>query len=316
MKGRRKRLWIERDEHRWIVSQGSDVPEQPPAFCLPIDKVGIESNLVWVNLPQGRLPFDASISFSLPGSYRGIHMSRIEEALTSTFRRSFSSLKEYARALAADALKAQRGRRVYITLSGEIPLVRTTQVSRRESVESLKVFLDLTWSQTEAPAPDEIEEKLVLGIEVEHMTACPCTQAYHQAYLDGMDSNKLPLPTHSQRTITRLYIEDRLDMLGFTDLLLPADRALHLIQGLLKRPDEAELVLSAHKQPHFVEDVVRELAAAAADELAGKVHSDALMRIQSVSIESIHTHNVAARLEMSFGEIAKRLDKTQKATAS
>jgi GTP cyclohydrolase FolE2 len=282
------------EEHQRVMKEGIDVPEQPPALAIAIQRVGIESNRLWVNLPQGRLAFDASIYLCLPAEFRGIHMSRIEEAVSRSYHESYPNLKAFARTLASRILSRQRGNKIEISLSGLIPLARRTPVSQKESVESLKVFLHLIHG--------EGDEQMELGIEIEHMTACPCTQAYHNTLLEGAEI-QLPLPTHSQRTITRFFVNDRLDRLDFIHLLIPAEECLHIIQGLLKRPDEAELVLKAHRRPQFVEDVVRELAASAGRSLSDRIDPDATVRIESTSIESIHTHNVVARLEMPFRRI-------------
>jgi GTP cyclohydrolase I len=58
---------------------------------------------------------------------------------------------------------------------------------------------------------------------------------------------------------------------------------------VIKRPDERHLTMQAFDRPAFVEDVVRELSAA----LRARQLSH---RVQSVNVESIHSHDAVASL--------------------
>ena len=72
------------DKHQYVLKYGVDVPEEKPAFPLPLQHVGIAGKTVWVGLVDnnsGHLPFTARILVALPGGRRGIHMSRIEEEI-------------------------------------------------------------------------------------------------------------------------------------------------------------------------------------------------------------------------------------------
>ena len=59
--------------------------------------------------------------------------------------------------------------------------------------------------------------------------------------------------------------------------------------SILKRREEAELVLRAHAKPKFVEDVTRGVIDAARKRFPGcKIH------VKTISQESIHRHDVIA----------------------
>lgn len=295
---------ISKDEHERIVSSGTDVPEETPELAMAIDRVGISSNLVWVRLKDMLLPFDSEITVDLPATARGIHMSRIEDVITRASDRAFESIKSYADFLSSEILKTQRGTRVNVSLGGHLPFKFFCGISGKTSMEGVKVFV----------RTEKKEGKLSfseLGMEVCHITACPCTQAYMDTYLKEL-TTPLPLPTHSQRTVTRLYAEDITGNLEFIHLFDCLQDALNLTQGLLKRPDEAELVLAAHERPQFVEDVVRDICVSADKILADNVAEDAVIRIESKSIESIHTHNVTAGLVREFREIRSCVQGRQK----
>lgn len=290
-------------DHQRVLRDGRDVPEDVPAVGLALSEVGIAGKTVWLLLPQGRIPFQAAVGVDLPASHRGIHMSRIEEVIARLYVESFDDPVAYARTLAAGVLGSQQGSRVHVRLEGRLPLVRRTPVSDRTSVESVDVTVEVDGRQKQGQGG--LQMNVVMGVEVPHMTACPCTQRYNQV-LEGTGGNSLPLPTHSQRARTRLEVEDATGRLRHRDLLACLEACLHITQGLLKRPDEAEVVLSSHRRPQFAEDVVREVAREVARRLGATLPPDARVHIESLSLESIHTHDVRCRLDVGLGEIPRR----------
>jgi GTP cyclohydrolase-4 len=74
--------------------------------------------------------------------------------------------------------------------------------------------------------------------------------------------------------------------------------------SILKRKEEAELVLQAHTKPKFVEDVVRDILSSVLKkykDLPGEV----LVIARSESEESIHKHNAFAERVTSLGDLRK-----------
>src|SRR5210317_1532434 len=76
---------IPESEHRRVLEKCIDVPEEQPSFPLSIDNVGISRKTVWINLPNGKIPFEVDVRLSLPSSARGIHMSRIEREISKLY---------------------------------------------------------------------------------------------------------------------------------------------------------------------------------------------------------------------------------------
>ena len=73
---------------------------------------------------------------------------------------------------------------------------------------------------------------------------------------------------------------------------------------ILKRDDEAMVTMQAHKNPKFVEDVVRDILGKVLDtysSLTDKVY----IVVRSESEESIHKHNAFAERETTLGELRK-----------
>lgn len=286
------------EEHQRVLACGTDVPEQRPGLSMDIDEVGISEKTVWIRLPQGMIPFQAEICVDLPGRFRGIHMSRMEEAVSSLYQERFEEPGDYARKLAVEILGRQQGSTAAVRIRGRLPAIRRALVSSKESVDAVEVGV-------KARARDTGNGTLVeewLGLGLCHMTACPCTQLYTRE-LEPEGHRRFPLPTHSQRSITWLWVENGQGRVGTRDLFECLEEALHATQDLLKRPDEAELVLRAHRMPQFAEDAVRGVAERAGKRLRRRLPLNASVKVVSTSLESIHLHNVKATLNTTLGEI-------------
>ena len=293
---------IPEEEHQRVLDMGVDVPREKPSFRLPLTEVGIAAKTVWVNLPQGRLPFQAAIFVRLDGDVRGIHMSRIEDLISSLSNLKFQGLDDYAREVLRQTVARQGAASGRIILTGQLPVVRKTPVSRLDSLDSIDVSAEVRLKATDGGA----SETVFISAGVNHITACPCTQAYYHT-LYQVEGQNPPMPTHSQRSFTRLTVEVSDSSLRYDDLCSCLESALHVTHDLLKRPDEAELVLKAHTFPQFAEDAVREVARAAGQDFGSSLPPSAQIIIQSTSLESIHIHNVDCRLETTLGEVVTLL---------
>ncbi len=290
---------ISAERHQEALATCRDVPEMKPSFKIALDQAGISSKTVWINLPQGRLPFDAEIMVGLPEAFRGIHMSRMERAVSDLYDQPFEDIRFYAESLCRLVLSRQRGTTATVNLSGKIPQVTRTAVSGEVSTDSVEISVDTTGKRLKG----EVKTSSFLGLSATHITACPCTGEYNRAMFQ--EDAEAPLPTHSQRCITTIHAEDRRGTVSFQDLYLCLSSGLHLTQDLLKRPDEAEIVLKCHKEPQFAEDVVRQAALETGRRLKNLLPPDSRIRIETVSLESIHLHNVKCVLGCRLGQILR-----------
>jgi GTP cyclohydrolase FolE2 len=284
-----------------VLAEGIDIPQQPPAFGLPLPEVGICGKTVWVRLPEGLIPFMARLEVDLRAEVRGIHMSRMEEVIAGLYDQEFADLREYGLQLGREMMARQGASCGRVRLTGQLPLIRTARVSGRQSVDSIAVSLDL-----KLVGQEELESVALLGVGVAHITACPCTQAYNQTLFRKEDED-CPLPTHSQRSQTTLSLQSADLSPSIADLLACLEEALHVTQDLLKRGDEAQLVYTSHSLPQFAEDAVREVARRAGERFGTVLPPETLVVIESLSLESIHIHDVCCRLETSLAEIVRHL---------
>ncbi len=285
------------DRHKEVISSCEDVPKTSPSFQFPINRVGITEKTLWIRLPEGLIPFEAEIYVNLPARFRGIHMSRMEQAISDIMNDHFSDIGEYAGCLAEKVQASQDGSFAQICLRGRLPLVSRTLVSKRRSVDNIEVL-----ARAEIAATDhDLARTFTVGVGVTHITACPCTQVYNERLFQ--EKSNCPYPTHSQRCITWLKVKTRTRSVETGHLYGCLSSALHLSQDLLKRPDEAELVIKCHKEPQFAEDVVRMVARETAKQLGQTISKDSLIKVETTSYESIHRHNVACVLETTLDQL-------------
>lgn len=293
---------ISPQDHARVLAEGLDIPQQRPSFALPLPEVGICGKTVWVRLPEGLIPFTARLEVNLAAEVRGIHMSRMEEVVATLHDKEFADLREYGLQLGREMMARQGADSGRVRLVGQLPLIRTAKVSGRQSVDSITINLDLKL----AGQGEELESVAMFGVGVAHITACPCTQAYNQT-LFCKEGEDCPLPTHSQRSQTTLSLQSAGLSPSIAELLACLEAALHVTQDLLKRTDEAQLVYTSHSLPQFAEDAVREVARLAGERFGRVLPPETLVVIESLSLESIHIHDVCCRLETTLAEIVRHL---------
>ncbi|TLZ54773.1 MAG: GTP cyclohydrolase I FolE2 [Methanobacteriota archaeon] len=103
--------------------------------------------------------------------------------------------------------------------------------------------------------------------------------------------------TTSEVWASAAYFLERTSPWGRTSLALSAPTF-----GLLKRPDEGRLVEMAHRNPKFVEDVVRDVLERLLKRYP-KMPDGTWVRVKSEAEESIHKHNAFAERSTTFGEL-------------
>jgi GTP cyclohydrolase-4 len=161
-----------------------------------------------------------------------------------------------------------------------------------------------------------------IGAEVTGMTACPCAQNIMKEramrVLQGLNVEKeaieaffkeVPMATHNQRGRGFLCIETDDDQhVDLEEIISILKESMSSgIYELLKRGDEGQVVLTAHKNPRFVEDCVREMAKkvlAEFDYLSG----DSVVTIKQTNEESIHQHDAYAERRATIAELVDELN--------
>ncbi|OGS45334.1 MAG: GTP cyclohydrolase [Euryarchaeota archaeon RBG_16_67_27] len=286
-----------------------DVQSEAPANSYRLTKVGVTGVLkpVQVRRPGRSLTLTTTIDafVDLPPNQKGSHLSRnlevINELVDRSVREPVESLEELTETIAKGLLK----RHDYAT-TAEV-WARADYFLERTSpwgVSSLEPY-HLVARVNARRDPASVERSV--GVEVVGMTACPCAMETVRASLakeHGDVVDRMPVITHNQRNRTTLIVEEPR---GHD---LEADELIEIVEAsmsaptyeLLKRPQEGRLVEMAHRNPKFVEDVVREIL----DRLLTrypKMPDRAWVRVKSEAEESIHKHNAVAERATTFGEL-------------
>ena len=245
----------------------------------------------------------------LPKTQKGTHMSRNLEALADILDEEVAteapSLENLCRRVALRLLeKHDYASHAYVKADADYFLTRTNP-GGKPSVEAYRLLAEAEARRGKGKAKPTTTRRI--GVEVVGMSACPCAMetVRHKLVAQGKKvPADLPYITHNQRNRVTL----RLDLPGDVDV-----EAAELVdlceQGLsaptyelLKRGDEGDLVLQAHRNPRFVEDVVREVLHRAAAHYRILGPSTALF-VSSEAEESIHKHNAYAERSATLGDL-------------
>ena len=205
----------------------------------------------------------------LPHHFKGTHMSRFVEILNSYEREISVENFEHMLRQIVERLEAQSG---HVEMSFPYFINKKAPVS---GVESL-IDYDVTFIG-EIRNGEYIQ---TIRIVVPVTSLCPCSKKIS----DYGAHNQRSHVTLTVRTNSFVWIED---LVRFAE-----DNASCELYGLLKRPDEKFVTERAYDNPKFVEDLVRDVAAA----LNGDSRIDAYV-VEAENFESIHNHSAYALIE-------------------
>jgi GTP cyclohydrolase IV len=258
------------------------------------------------------------VAVDLPSERKGSDLSRnaeiLAEIVDQTVARPVGSLEEACSTIARELL----GRHPYAT---EATVEAEAEYFLRKGIsEERSSFEDYTLvgeARAIRSADGRIELRRGIGAEAVGMTACPCAmetcrEALRAEYprLSDPEFATLPMISHNQRNRTRLLFEFEGDgTVEVDDVIDAIERAQSSpTYAILKRGDEGRVVLDAHRNPKFVEDVLRDLLAS----LPGRfpdVPDPTVVMARTVSEESIHKYNVEAAHQLTFGELRRSADR-------
>lgn len=278
-----------------------DVQEERPRWKFKLTRVGVTGLKKLVAVERGgkitTLMPKIDVFVDLPGSRKGSHMSRNIEAINEIVDESVR-----APVKGLEDLCANIARRL---------LTKHTYANYAEVNMTADYFLErLTPSGTKGLENYELIAKAVrqrhgvcqksIGVKVVGMAACPCAMETVRE-LEGRQGITI---THNQRNVTTLMMEvPEHYTIEANDLIETVESSFSApTYEILKRKDEAKVVLQAHKNPMFVEDIVREILSKV---LLNYPHlpEPVLVTVRSESEESIHKHNAFAERSTTLGEL-------------
>ncbi|RKY93335.1 MAG: GTP cyclohydrolase I FolE2 [Candidatus Hydrothermota bacterium] len=285
-----------------------DVQSSPASSNFKLTRVGVTGvkKQVTVKRPgmdkATYLVVKMDLFVDLPASQKGSHMSRnlelVSEIIDETLKKPISDLESFC----AETAKLLLKKHEYATFS-EVKaeadyFFERIYPSGKKGLEPYKLV-------AEARAKNTGEVKKLIGVRVIGMTACPCAREVIKTI--GNYKDDMVPPTHNQRNITTLMIEVPGD-----DKSVDANDLIEIVEqsfssptySILKRGEEGKLVFDAHKNPKFVEDVVRDILSRLLKKYKN-LPDDVLVVVRSESEESIHKHNAFAERVTTLGELRK-----------
>ena len=153
-------------------------------------------------------------------------------------------------------------------------------------------------------------EEDYIGVEVTGLNACPCTMDAERKKLIsenpeyGDIMNNIPVITHNQRNRVKILVQK------ISGVEIEADMLIKVASDIIGSPVElgkslesdVELIYRQHKNPQFVEDVVRNIACSLKQKLQ-KLNINPQVLITSESEESVHRHNAFAEFTGKLSDI-------------
>jgi len=264
-----------------------ELQDSRPEHAIPVELVGFRNvkRRIRIAAPTGPIELDVNLDVyvSIGPERRGAHLSRHVEAVDSAAS-SYGSLEDYVESVARELLR------------------RHSYADRVKAVARTTYHVEVEFAGIRGVEPVEAQVEVVLdrggrasrrvAVTVAAMTVCPSAQA---TISETLDYGQLPAPSHVQRVLVTGKVDTRGGMVRIEEVA----RALWSATSapaftLLKRNDEARLVVEAHRRPRFAEDVARYAAVSLARLLAPRLPGDSLIEVEVTSLESIHPHDVYA----------------------
>lgn len=252
-----------------------DVQKERDLRNIQIDRVGVRGVSYPVvlmdrnNKTQNTIA-KISMSVMLPREYRGTHMSRFIETLEDFYVRvAPHELEEFTKMLCKN-LNASES-----SVSFEFPYYfrKKAPVSKIESYSKCDVILEASYEENK-------NFDMITQINLHVQTLCPCSKEISK------------YGAHNQRALVALKIRSK-GLVWFEDLIsIIENSASAPLFTLLKREDEKFITEMSYERPRFVEDVIRELAAA-----LDKDKKILWYNARVTSYESIHNHDAFAEIE-------------------
>lgn len=251
-----------------------DVQNEADDRNLAIDRVGI-SGISWpISVPDREngvqeTVAEVSLSVSLPQDYRGTHMSRFIEVLSSQEKKVTFHNMEGLLANLKERLHADDAHAVF-----EFPYF----ITKRAPVSGARgrVRCDVRFDAAMLGGDFDLVTTVVAPVQ----TLCPCSKEISE------------FGAHNQRAHASISVR-LASFVWLEEFIEAADSCASApVYSLLKREDEKYVTERAYTNPRFVEDAVRDLALAMqADERVR------WFRVSVTSHESIHNHDAFAVIE-------------------
>ncbi|MBN2384511.1 GTP cyclohydrolase I FolE2 [bacterium] len=252
----------------------SDVQMETPQQIIDIDRVGVRNIEYPISVrdkTRDVQPTIARISMyvSLPGIFRGTHMSRFFIILNK--HRGLIT-QDILKSLLEEMMLELQAQSAQIEIRFPYFIEKEAPISGMKSLMNYECGFFASLNQTKV-----FEQYFEVNVPV--LNLCPCSKEISR------------FGAHNQRSIVTVRICSR-KLIWIEDIIdLVEGCASSPLYSLLKREDEKYVTEQAYNKPRFVEDVVREIAYNL--DRFGRIN---WYEVESENQESIHNHNVYASI--------------------
>jgi len=257
-------------------------------------------------------------------SKRGIHMSRnieaINEVISTLTGEVISDSEELCSKIAEKVLLAQPGAtNSEVNLKADYELKSYSEAIKDEKSSVHKLIAGARTKKN----GEKIEVLKIIGAEVEGTTVCPCSQELSRDFAQekllekgfteeqvALALENMPLAAHNQRSKSILVFEQprNAERIELEDIIKILETSMSApIHEVLKRKDEQAVVLYAHKNPVFVEDVVRTILQQVALKYSNQP-PETQVCVNQTNYESIHQHNAVAEVKTTLQRLKEQLN--------
>ncbi len=285
-----------------------------------IGLLGIEK-LVEIKRPFGNVVLLPTIDVTLEipqnetGAETENHVHLLENvnlAIDDAIEEKITSAENFCASILRKIISSGDVKGAEVKLEAGYVVFRKTPVSSLDTQEMYKILA--------RAIIDKGEIKKMIGAEILGITTCPCAQEgllghvkkLLEKKIDKKDARELlkvlPIATHNQRNASTLLIEVP------QEYDVEVEELIEILEGVmssrlyevLKRDDEIDVVLNAHQNPNFVEDVVRKILVKVSKKYAD-LPPESTVFVKSESFESIHQHNAVAERISTLGELREEV---------
>ena len=245
---------------------------------LAIDQVGVRGVRYPVTIARedgGVSPSvgEFSLSVALSADQKGTHMSRFIELLEAMNQKGLSLSAASMRNLLSDMLSRLSAE------SGRIDVRLPFFMMKAAPVSGVQSLMDYRcrW----VAARESGVTRISCEVKVPVKSLCPCSKEISE------------YGAHNQRSevTVMVHLSENADLTVENLVRTIESQASCELWGLLKRPDEKYVTERAYDNPKFVEDLVRDVAAAV------KSVPDVIgFDVEAENFESIHNHSAWARI--------------------
>ncbi|MDF7675515.1 GTP cyclohydrolase FolE2 [Neisseriaceae bacterium ESL0693] len=251
----------------------ADVQSSLDQRNIPINQVGIKGLRLPVRIAtqegEASTVAELTMTVALVATQKGTHMSRFIELMEAHQDKIDAAALKTLTQTMLSRLEANAGK-----ISLTFPFFRR----KTAPVTEIGSWLDYQVTMTGEINNGHYTQQLQVIVPVTSL--CPCSKEI-SAYGAHNQRSHVTVSLRSQAVI---HIEEIIDLVE--------RQASCQLYGLLKRPDEKYVTEQAYDNPKFVEDMVRDIAAALKSE--PRITE---FQVESENFESIHNHSAYAMIQ-------------------